>query len=59
MWFPAPPPAPEKWPALLAGAVARPERRVHWSPGDGAERARRLLTELAARSRRQAAGVPR
>ncbi|MFK8907546.1 glycosyltransferase [Streptomyces sp. YS-3] len=52
-------PTAGEWPALLAEAVARPGRWAHWCPGDGAERAARLLTELAARSGRQAACVPR
>ncbi|MEV6552440.1 glycosyltransferase [Streptomyces sp. NPDC051597] len=52
-------PSAGEWPALLAEAVARPERWAHWCPGDGAERAGRLLTELAARPGRQAACVPR
>ncbi|MFG3280973.1 glycosyltransferase [Streptomyces sp. NPDC048111] len=52
-------PGPHEWPALLAEAVARPERWAHWSPGDGAEQAGRLLTERAARYARQAPCAPR
>ncbi len=48
-------PSPTEWPTLLAEAVARPERWVHWSPGDGAEQAGRLLTALATRYPSQAA----
>ncbi|MFJ5136017.1 glycosyltransferase [Streptomyces sp. NPDC088707] len=42
-------PAPHAWPSLLHEAAARPDRWARWSPGDGARRAARLLTELALR----------
>ncbi|MFG2720126.1 glycosyltransferase [Streptomyces sp. NPDC048416] len=52
-------PGPREWPALLAEAAARPEHWDRWSFGDGAERAGRLLTELAGRPTRQATCAPR
>ncbi|WP_409238129.1 glycosyltransferase [Streptomyces sp. PA5.6] len=52
-------PAAEEWPALLAEAAALPDRWEQWSPGDGADRAARLLTDLAARPTRRTACVPR
>ncbi|MEU9196566.1 glycosyltransferase [Streptomyces hundungensis] len=52
-------PGAGEWPALLAEAVARPERWAQWSPGDGAERAGRLLTDLANRTPRRPACAPR
>ncbi|APE25844.1 MULTISPECIES: glycosyltransferase [Streptomyces] len=42
-------PPPHAWPALLAETVARPDRWADWSPGDGARRAARVLTDLALR----------
>ncbi|MEU3373188.1 glycosyltransferase [Streptomyces sp. NPDC006660] len=52
-------PAAEEWPALLAETVARPGHWERWSPGDGAARAARLLTDLAGRTPRRPACVPR
>ncbi|MFD3869266.1 glycosyltransferase [Streptomyces sp. NPDC058623] len=43
-------PDPQDWPTLLAEAAARPDRWTQWSPGDGAHKAARLLTDLARRT---------
>ncbi len=43
-------PAPESWPALLEQAAATDGSRwALWCPGDGAQRAARLIEEVAAR----------
>ncbi|MEU9233948.1 glycosyltransferase [Streptomyces subrutilus] len=52
-------PPPHAWTGLLAEAAARPDRWERWSPGDGAQRAGRLLTELSLRARRRAGCGPR
>ncbi len=52
-------PLPHAWPELLAKAAAREDRWERWSPGDGAQRAGRLLTELALRTSGEATCVPR
>ncbi|MFJ5812069.1 glycosyltransferase [Streptomyces sp. NPDC093093] len=52
-------PPPHAWTALLAEAAAREDRWKHWSFGDGARRAGRLLTELALRPTRRLACAPR
>ncbi|MEU6311700.1 glycosyltransferase [Streptomyces sp. NPDC047014] len=46
-------PAPHAWARLLVEAAALQNRWERWSPGDGAQRAGRLLTELARRTPRQ------
>ncbi|MEU8952688.1 glycosyltransferase [Streptomyces sp. NPDC048518] len=43
-------PSAREWPALLSRAAARPDRWDEWSHGDGAQRAARLLTDLASRT---------
>ncbi|MET9696302.1 glycosyltransferase [Streptomyces sp. NPDC006529] len=52
-------PPPQAWPGLLAEAAARPDRWARWSPGDGARRAGRLLTDLALRTAEGAPCAPR
>ncbi|MFD3543318.1 glycosyltransferase [Streptomyces sp. NPDC058662] len=52
------PPA-HAWAALLAEAAARQDRWQHWSPGDGAARAGRMLTDLARRVPGGTACAPR
>ncbi|MFI7320099.1 glycosyltransferase [Streptomyces venezuelae] len=52
-------PDAKDWPGLLTEAAARPDRWDQWSHGDGAARAARLLTDLAARPTRRTACVPR
>jgi Glycosyltransferase family 28 C-terminal domain len=43
-------PAPEEWPALLRAAAQHDGGKwIRWAPGDGAERAARLLDSLAHR----------
>ncbi|MFD3695174.1 glycosyltransferase [Streptomyces sp. NPDC058646] len=52
-------PPPHAWTGLLVEATAREARWERWSPGDGARRAARLLSDLALRPPGRSACVPR